>query len=66
MSADLPAPPDEEFPPDPPHLRGVRMSHAERLRWLEEAKAAFGKLLGRARPVPPAGQAAEGSEPAPR
>jgi len=42
------------------------MSHAERLRWLEEAKAAFGKLLGRARPVPPAGQAAEGSEPAPR
>lgn len=33
------------------------MSHAERLRWLEEAKAAFERLLG---------QGSEGSEPAPR
>ena len=35
--------------PGPPHLRGLKMTHAERLRWLEEAKAAFGRLLGRAR-----------------
>jgi hypothetical protein len=25
------------------------MTYAERLRWLEEAKVAFGRLLGRAR-----------------
>lgn len=50
---------ESETPPDPPHLRGLKMTYAERLRWLEEAKAAFGRLLGRARPqsrgTPPPG-----------
>ncbi len=39
-----------QLPPDPPHLRGLKMTYAERLRWQVEAKAAFGRLLGRARP----------------
>ena len=39
----------QETPPPPPHLRGLQMTYAERLRWLEEAKEAFGRLLGRAR-----------------
>jgi len=53
----------EELPPDPPHLRGLKMTYAERLRWLEEAKRSLGRLLGRARqagrtpPSPPEGQA---------
>lgn len=55
-------PQEDELPPDPPHLRGLRMTHAERLRWLEEAKRSLGRLLGRARqtggtpPSPPDGK----------
>jgi len=55
-------PPDEELPPEPLHLRGLKMTYAERLRWLEEAKRSFGRLLGRARQAggtprtPPDGQ----------
>jgi hypothetical protein len=40
---------EAETPPEPPLLRGLKMTYAERLRWREEAKVAFGRLLGRAR-----------------
>ena len=44
---------DSAAPPLPSTLRGLAMTHAERLRWLEQAKRDYGSLLGRARVADP-------------